>query len=143
VTRKAFLKSIFWLITGSFYGLLPLGIIFLIQYFNPSITYSIDTILTEGVLIFFCIAISASVMVDYIFVSKKLPKWVEFVLYGYPWALVFIASITYSQLIINNLSNQNILIDKFINMQFFVLVLTLIYVLIVKTIIFISNKVTY
>ncbi|PTB96461.1 hypothetical protein C9994_07255 [Marivirga lumbricoides] len=140
---KSFYKTLFWLITGIFYGLLPIGIIFLLQYFNPSIQYSIDDILKEGILIFFCVAISASVMVDYIFVSKKLPKWIEFTLYGFPWALVVIASITYSQLVINNLSVTNLLLDRFVHMQFFVLTLTLIYVLVVKTIIFISSKVNF
>lgn len=140
---KSFLKSVYWLITGSFYGLLPLGIIFILKLVDTSIPYSIDNIVNEGILIFFSVAISASVMVDYIFVPKKLPKWIEFILYGFPWALVFISSIVYSQLVINNITSSNINLNNLILLEFFLLAMTLVYVLIVKTIIFLSLKMNY
>lgn len=140
---KAFFKSLYWLLTGIFYGLLPLGIIFILKLVDSSIPYNIDNIINEGILIFFSVAISASVMVDYIFVPKKLPKWIEFVLYGFPWGLVLISSIVYSQLVLNDFTNSNLNLNNLILLEFFVLGMTLVYVLIVKTIIFLSSKMSY
>lgn len=138
---KSFGKTVVWLLISSFYGLLPIGIIFLLKWFNPSITYSFSNIVDEGILIFFCIALSSSVTVDYLFNTKKFPKWLDFILYGFPWFLVFIASIVFSQMAINRFSTDlNLDVEKLIDLQFFIIILTLIYVIIVKTIVFYTRK---
>jgi hypothetical protein len=139
---KSFLKAVFWLLVSVFYGLLPLGIIFFQQLFDTSIVFTVDGVLKEGILIFFCVALSSSVMVDYIFTPKKLPKWIEFVMYGYPWILVSMASLVYSQSVITQ-SGDSINWNILIGLQFFIMLLTVIYTLIVKSIIFQSLKLAY
>jgi hypothetical protein len=138
---KGFLKSLYWLGLSVFYGLVPVGIAFFVKYIDNDFVFTFDYITENGLLIFFCIAISASVMVDYIFLNKKFPKWAEYILYAYPWFLVVISSILYSLLLLSQQGKASPDLNKLLILQIIILIFTFIYTIIIKTIVFLNNKI--
>jgi len=129
---KALLKSLYWLFTNTFFGLLSVILIFLIQTINPGNDYNYYKIVEEGVLLFFCVAMSASVIIDYIFISPRLPKYIEFILYFFPSICTIVSSVLFGQLFFgesDNLNNNAIVLINVVTIFF-----TIVYCIVLKSI---------
>ena len=135
---KSFYKAFFWLITNGFFGLFTLIVIIFFQLFIPDVSITMEKILEEGVLLFFCVAISASAMVDYIFIETKFPKYIEFGFYACPLVFLIFSSLVFSQLFFHQ--NQSYNLDKLMGVQTIIMVLTGVYCLSLKTIVFFNES---
>ncbi|NET34617.1 MAG: hypothetical protein F6K19_21750 [Cyanothece sp. SIO1E1] len=138
VIWKSFLKALFWLLINWFFGLFTLIVSIFFQSFIPNVAVTMEKVIEEGVLLFFCVAISAAAMVDYIFVKPKFPKYIEFGFYACPFVCLVFSSLVFSQLFFHQ--NQSYNLDKLITVQTIIIVLTVFYCLGLKTIIFVSES---
>ncbi len=94
---NAITKSLYWLLVNIFFGAFPILIPILIYVSFGEFKNPLDKIWDEGILLFLCAALCASVIVDYIFSSKSYPKYIEFGLYGCPFIILLFTSVVFSQ----------------------------------------------
>jgi len=132
-------RACYWLIINTMFGLFPLIIALLLKIIITDTKLPFEQISEGGLLLFFCVAISASVMTDYLFSSINLPKTLDFIFYFIPFGLALVASVIFSQLFfLKDLSDQTT--NLLVVMQYIILLLTLMYCLTIKTIIFVRSK---
>lgn len=87
---KSFLSSFLWLGLTAFFGLLQLWILLGYDRANQDFVLNADKLILDGVLLFFCSALVASITIDYHFdKSLELPKWASGVLFSFfPFVIV-------------------------------------------------------
>ena len=129
-------KTLYWLFFNIFYGLMPLIILFISNFLYNKTFDLEDDVLKKGILIFLSIALSGSVTIDYVFIEKKIAKWIENILYTYIMIIILFAGIIYSQLNSLGDTNKNMDFDKLLSMQYIIIICTLGYTLFLKTVVF-------
>lgn len=87
---KSFLSSFLWLGLTAFFGLLQLWILLGYDRANQDFVLNADKLILDGVLLFFCSALVASITIDYHFdKALELPKWASGVLFSFfPFVIV-------------------------------------------------------
>lgn len=131
-------KTIFWLLISIVFGLSPLVISLLFKVFMPNIELSLTKIIEEGVIMFFCTALCSSVMLDYLLSHIKFSKYIEFIFYAFPFAILLCSGLIFGQLYFH--SNDNYDIKPLVTFQNFIIGTTFIYCLTLKMITTINSK---
>lgn len=87
---KSFFSSFLWLGLTVFFGLLQLWILLGYERANQDFTLNADKLILDGVLLFFCSALVASITIDYHFdKSLELPKWASGILFSFfPFVII-------------------------------------------------------
>ncbi|MFL7010964.1 hypothetical protein [Enterovibrio norvegicus] len=87
---KSFLSSFLWLGLTAFFGLLQLWILLGYDRANQDFVLNADKLILDGVLLFFCSALVASITIDYHFDKVlELPKWASGILFSFfPFVIV-------------------------------------------------------
>jgi len=135
--RECLLKTLTWLAINSFFGLAPLVIAGFLSIMKNSSGLSFTKIIEEGLILFFCAALCASAMVDYIMAEKKFEKIIEAIIYLAPSVLLFFTALVFTQLFsseITPLERQSLLVFQNITIGF-----SFLYVFIIKTVVFHSE----
>lgn len=132
---KSFAQTIVWLVFNTVLGVVPLLIMIFIDV--VLITMEIDyykEIVENGLILFLCVSVSGSVMVDHLFMKKRFSKSIEFLISAFPLILTIITSLTFTMLFFYS---DKLIFDKalLLNLQYFIVVLTIVYCLFMKTLI--------
>lgn len=87
---KSFFSSFLWLGLTVFFGLLQLWILLGYERANQDFVLNADKLILDGVLLFFCSALVASITIDYHFDKNlELPKWASGVLFSFfPFVII-------------------------------------------------------
>lgn len=135
---KSISKTFYWFVINSFFGLCPVLIAILFYLINP-VDYALNPrkIIEEGTILFFCAAICASTMVDYILSKKNLKKHIEFIIYAAPFCLLLFISLVFAQLFFSDGKQENL--ETLLVLQNITIAATLLYVFILKTTVFLSE----
>ncbi len=87
---KSFFSSFLWLGLTAFFGLLQLWILLGYERANQGFVLNADKLILDGVLLFFCSALVASITIDYHFDKNlEIPKWASGVLFSFfPFVII-------------------------------------------------------
>jgi len=106
---KAIAKSFCWNFIGVLFGLMQLGILFLLTSLNGTF-FDIDKIFKDGVILFFCSAFVAASGAEYYFTKRRYAKLFEaFFFYISPILLIVSIVVLYCGVIGFGEVNMNVL----------------------------------
>jgi vacuolar-type H+-ATPase subunit I/STV1 len=141
--KKAAIASLSWTFLTTFLGLIQVWITMVISYLLKNKEYNLRVALEEGSLLFFIMAVTIAITIDYHFSENiHLPQWIRSVMFTLlPFLIGILVTALYSTLYIadENELNQS----AFIATQSFLIGLTILYAFIAKLLIFLyeeSNK---
>ncbi|HFG1897136.1 TPA: hypothetical protein ACGF3X_003596, partial [Vibrio cholerae] len=81
---KGIFSSCLWLVFTVFFGLLQLWLLLGYDQANNDFNLNTNKLILDGVLLFFCSALVASITIDYHFdKSMELPKWASGILFSF------------------------------------------------------------
>lgn len=81
---KGIFSSCLWLMFTVFFGLLQLWLLLGYDQANSDFNLNTNKLILDGVLLFFCSALVASITIDYHFdKSMELPKWASGILFSF------------------------------------------------------------
>ena len=81
---KGIFSSCLWLVFTVFFGLLQLWLLLGYDQANSDFNLNTNKLILDGVLLFFCSALVASITIDYHFdKSMELPKWASGILFSF------------------------------------------------------------
>lgn len=132
------MKEILWNATiwtswAYIFGLLQIILLFLASLVCP-IKFPIIEILKDGSLLFFVTAMAATLMLDYLFLEKQMPNWINASLISVPLVLISLSVFLYG--IFLNTEVENIKTELIRPIEYAILCTTGIYALVIKSIIF-------
>lgn len=119
------------------FGLMQIGLLYLASLVSP-IKFPITTILKDGSLFFFVTAMSATLMLDYLFSKIQIPNWINATLIAVPFVLIILSVFLYGLFL--NTDIENVRIEVIRPIEYAILSTTGIYSLVVKSIIFSTRK---
>lgn len=138
IVKKSILNTFWWLINNSFFGLAPLIIASILYFVKGQSLANLSKMIDEGIILFFCAAICGSAMVDYTLCEKRFKKRNEYIINVSPYILLLVIGVIFSELFSSSISVVQR--NKLILWQYVIIVISLIYVFIIKTVIFISEE---
>jgi len=135
--RRALFKSLIYIFVNAFFGLAPLWVIFQGTLYNYEFDYK--EVLSEGMIMFFCIAFIGGISFDYSIskIKHKDDILKYFAIAGPLFLLVFVA-INFMQL--HNQKNINIDFSTINILQWMLVCITIGYCFIFKTFMFIHEE---
>lgn len=105
---EAFSKTLLWLSLNSFFGLLSALIALFLNSINlETQQLTLNKILEEGVLIFFCISLCCSVIVDFLFTKHQLPNLIIGAIILIPSVMMLFGSLIFTELYFHKGKNMN------------------------------------
>lgn len=144
-TKNAFIialiNSITWTVLVTGLGLIQFWITIGVSYIVKTKTYSLSDALQEGTLLFFIMAITTAITIDYYFAEElDIPKWANSILFMYyPLTIAIFVTVIYVLLYVINqeeLDKSAIAVS-----QYGVIASTIAYALIAKFIMFFNLEI--
>ena len=134
--KKSVQRSFTWTLLTTLLGLIQLWITISVSYVLTHISYSMWGALQEGALLFFIMAITTAITTDYHFTNEfRIPQWIRGIIFTlFPFLIGVFVSGIYVALYISDPSQ----IDRprLVLIQCAIIILTIMYALAAKSIMF-------
>lgn len=134
-----FFKTLKWIIGNTVFGLFPLLFFCSIFYLTDKKFGGdqVDTLIYEGSILFVCIALVGAVLIDYYLSGLRPIGFTRFATYFFPVALLFVVTENYFLIHIGYVSKSRFALKS--NTTIFVITITVIYIIFVKTELYIKE----
>ena len=128
-------QTLFWFLANTFFGLLPIAITYYNSTIDPKIAFSINDVLKQIVIPFYCISLSASAMIDFHISDIDKNSKVTLLYYTFPFIISFLTLPLYQKYIKSEVISEEVLY-KF---QIPILLLTFLYCSVAKYKLFVTE----
>jgi hypothetical protein len=135
--KQTLKNATIWTGWAYFFGLLQIILLYVASLVCP-IKFPIIEILKDGSLLFFVTAMVATLMLDYLFLEKKLARWINASIISIALVLILFSVFLYGVFL--NTDVQNIKTEIIRPLEYAILCTTALYSLSIKAIIFSTEK---
>lgn len=136
----ALIKGMIWTLLTAMFGLIPVWLTFGISIITKNRDYSLSQAVQDGSLLFFVMAITTAITVDYYF-SKDIDisGWVNKIMFTmYPFVIGIVITYLYSTLYL--VSQPEIHVGIVSQIQYLLIAATLLYATIAKYVMFLDEE---
>lgn len=130
--KKTFYKTLahtfFWFFGNTIFGLLPILFGYYLSILDPIVSFSISEIFKQIIVPFYCISLSASAMIDFIFSNIDKNSKITYIYYTFPLLICALTIPLYQQFLLKKAIDD----ETIFNLHIVILLFSLIYCIITK-----------